>query len=423
MNELAVQLATYGYPVLFLGVLLENAGIPVPGETAVLLAGFLASPAGGSHFNIVVVILLVLTAAIIGDNAGFWLGHRWARPRLQQGRGFLFLNAKTLELAEGYFAKYGAWTVFLARFITGLRVVGALAAGASGMSWPRFLIANAGGALAWSVTISLLGYFFGHSWELLHKWIGRGGLIILGSVILLVGLPYLLRRFRHLPAGFWDRLAQARVWLGVLVAILEIVCIALLALLAEKDHPTLLDRQIDQWLTARDVPLLNAVATVGTALASFPIVAIVTLLLLAALWYRRRSWRESAALLWAFLASEAAGLALSALLWSHDLEPVYALTFPRSLAGLLPLRALAVFGMAAKLVARQKPTWGRSAGLVAVLLGLLAGFSVFWTQEQQLTEILLEYAAGGIILFAGVWWLEGHASGLWTTSHATEPGR
>src|SRR5438876_2455924 len=82
--------SAYGYPVLFIGVLLENAGIPVPGETAVLVAGFLCSPAGGSHFNILAVILLTVIAAVIGDNLGFWLGHKWARPRLQQGRRFLF---------------------------------------------------------------------------------------------------------------------------------------------------------------------------------------------------------------------------------------------------------------------------------------------------------------------------------------------
>src|SRR5256885_8872241 len=97
------EYAAYGYPVLFVGVLLENAGIPVPGETAVLVAGFLASPAGGGHFHLGVVIGLTLVAAVLGDNIGFWLGHRWARPRLQSGRRFLFLTPAALQMAEGYF--------------------------------------------------------------------------------------------------------------------------------------------------------------------------------------------------------------------------------------------------------------------------------------------------------------------------------
>lgn len=195
------QYAAYGYPVLFAGVLLENMGLPVPGETAVLVAGFLASPAGGEHFDLGWVIGLTIVAAVFGDNLGFCLGYRLARPRLRAGRRFLFLTPKMLELAEGYFDRYGLWTIFFARFITGLRVIGAMAAGTAGMSWPRFLVANASGAVAWAVTMSLLGYFFGHSWELLHKYLGRGGMILLGIVILIVALPFLVRRLRK----GWER--------------------------------------------------------------------------------------------------------------------------------------------------------------------------------------------------------------------------
>jgi membrane-associated protein len=187
---------SYGYPVLFAGVFLENAGLPVPGETAVLVAGFLASPAGGERFRLPWVIALTIVAAVLGDNMGFWLGRRWARPRLQQGKRFLFLTPRALHRAEGYFHRYGSWTIFFARFITGLRVVGALAAGTAGMPWLRFLIANACGAVAWAVTMSLLGYFFGHSLPLLHKWLGRGGLILLAAVIVLIGGAVLWRRLR-----------------------------------------------------------------------------------------------------------------------------------------------------------------------------------------------------------------------------------
>jgi membrane protein DedA with SNARE-associated domain len=165
---------SYGYPILFAGVMLENAGIPVPGETAVLAAGFLASQ---GYFAIVWVMCLTACAAIIGDNAGFWIGHRWARPWLQRGKRFLFLTPTALALAEDYFHRYGSWTIFFARFITGIRVVGALAAGTAGMHWSRFLVANALGACLWASTISLVGYFFGQHWQSLEHWLGRGGLI------------------------------------------------------------------------------------------------------------------------------------------------------------------------------------------------------------------------------------------------------
>jgi membrane-associated protein len=188
-------LLTYGYPVLFAGVMLENAGIPVPGETAVLLAGFLASAAGNRIFDIRWVIGLTVLAATLGDNIGFWLGRRWARPRLQRGKGFLFLTPRALQVAEGYFHTYGGWTIFFARFITGIRVVGALAAGTAGMPWPRFLVANTLGALTWATVIGFLGYFFGENWHLLEKWLGRGGLIAL-VLILLIGVPLLWHQLR-----------------------------------------------------------------------------------------------------------------------------------------------------------------------------------------------------------------------------------
>jgi membrane-associated protein len=188
--------AAYGYPVLFLFVMLENAGIPIPGETAVLIAGFLCSPAGGESFRLEWVMLLTVVAAVLGDNLGFWLGRRFARWRLQQGRRFLLLTPRALKLAERYFDRYGVWTIFFARFITGIRVVGAMAAGAAGMKWPRFLAANAAGAVAWAVVMTLLGYFFGHSFHLLHRWIGWSGVIALGAVILMgIGI-YIYRRYR-----------------------------------------------------------------------------------------------------------------------------------------------------------------------------------------------------------------------------------
>ncbi len=174
----------YGYPVLFAGVFLENAGLPVPGETAVLVAGFLASPAGGECFSLEGVMAVTFVAAILGDNLGYGLGRRLARPRLQQERGFLFLTPARFRRVEAYFEHYGAWTVLVARFITGLRVVCALAAGAAGMRWLRFLLANAAGALIWAVTITLLGYFFGQSWSALSRWMHWGAWVVLACVLL-----------------------------------------------------------------------------------------------------------------------------------------------------------------------------------------------------------------------------------------------
>ena len=187
----------YGYPVLFLGVVLENAGVPVPGEAAVLAASFLASPAGGARFSLGLVITLAFAAAVLGDNFGFWLGRRLARPWLQRGRSFLALTPQALGRAEGYFARYGAWTVLVGRFVTGLRVIVALAAGTAGMPWSRFFPANAAGAFAWASAVGLLGYFFGRAWQPLHYGLAWTLWIILGCAVFAVVLLHLLGRLRR----------------------------------------------------------------------------------------------------------------------------------------------------------------------------------------------------------------------------------
>jgi len=208
LKRIAEWYQDYGYPVLFLGVMLENAGVPVPGETAVLLAGFLCSDAGkeflgldvSKHsFTLTWVISLTIIAAVLGDNLGYWLGRRFARPRLQMCERFLFLTPQILEKAEGYFLRYGSWTIFFARFITGLRVVGAMAAGTAGMPWRRFFIANAAGAALWGTVMSLVGFYSGEYFPTVAKWIGRSGMIALGVIIAVAVLLYFLRWWNRAP--------------------------------------------------------------------------------------------------------------------------------------------------------------------------------------------------------------------------------
>ncbi len=410
-QALAGWLSLYGYPILFAAVLAETAGLPVPGETAVLLAGLLASRPG-SPLSLVWVMVVAAVAAVLGDNLGFWLGRRWARRRLQQGKRFLFLTPRTLLVVEGYFEHYGTLTIFFARFIAGLRVVAALAAGTSRMAWPRFLLANAGGAVAWAVSMSLLGYYCGQSWHALHKWLGRGGLILLGCAVLLLGLPYLWRRVQRLPAGSWDRLLRSQVWQGVVAAVLVVVCLEVIVMLAERHPaPPNEDRQVEQWIADRHVPWLDAMATGGSYLGSLPAVAAVVALFMVRLWQDGRPWREAVALLWALVASEGVGLVLLGLLRHEDVEPAKALAWPFGFAGLAPLRGAAVYGMMAHLFQRPLPAWGRTVGALAVTLAFLIGFSVVWSHEQLLTEVLVEYVAGGLVLFLGLWWLEGQGWG------------
>jgi membrane protein DedA with SNARE-associated domain len=407
LDTLADNLEIYGYPVLFVGVLLENAGVPVPGETVVLLAGYLSSPPGGARLSVGWVIAVTVIAAVLGDNLGFWLGREWARPRLQAGRRFLFLTPRSLQFAEGYFTRYGLWTVFFARFVSGLRVIGALAAGTAGMRWSHFLMANAGGAVAWATSMALLGYFFGHSWHLLHHWLGRGGMILLGALALLIGLPYLLRYLRRISLGQVFNVARARVFQGLLVAVLEVICIALLVTMTRHHGQAYLDVRIDRWIAANTNEMLDHVGALMTLLGSLPVLGLVTAATVVWLARRGRSVREGVAMIVVFLASEILGLILVGLLDYREANAIHSPLWPFGFSGSVPLRALAVYGMAAALVRRHDGRRSRVAAVVAAVLIVITGVAVVWTREQSLSETLLESAAGAIVLFGGIWWLEG----------------
>ena len=184
----------YGYWAVFFGVMLENAGVPVPGETILLIAGYFAST---GQFNIALVVIIAASGAIVGDNIGFAIGHHFGRGFLLRVGRFFFLTPKRLEHMENYFESHGNKTILVARFITGLRVFAALLAGASRkMPWRVFVVYNMAGAILWSVVITTLGYLFGASLPLLVKWVGRSGTILLIAAVVIGVIVWRVRRHR-----------------------------------------------------------------------------------------------------------------------------------------------------------------------------------------------------------------------------------
>jgi membrane protein DedA with SNARE-associated domain len=184
LQELLGDGSVLAYVALFFGIMLENAGIPLPGETALLIAGYFSCEAGGHVLHLWAVIGVACLGAMIGDNLGFLLGRKLARPRLAAGKRFLFLTPERFCKAETYFAKYGAATVFFGRWVALLRIAAGPAAGAAGMRWRTFLLANAAGAAVWSTAIGLIGHFAGHAWQALQTWLGRGAWALAGLVVL-----------------------------------------------------------------------------------------------------------------------------------------------------------------------------------------------------------------------------------------------
>ena len=180
----------YGYLVLFLGVMAENASLPVPGETILIIASFYSHH---GHLNLGYVILLATVGCILGDNISFYVGRRLGRPFIQQYGKYLLITKKRLAFVERFFEKHGDKAIFIQRWITGVRVIGALVAGTTQMPWPRFLVFNCFGAITWVTAISLMAYTFAVNLPLLIKIVGRSGWVLLG-LLLAIGLFFYLKR-------------------------------------------------------------------------------------------------------------------------------------------------------------------------------------------------------------------------------------
>ena len=151
-------IADYGLLFLFAIVCLESAGLWLPGETALIAAAVYASK---GHLSITGVIVVAAAAAIIGDNAGYWLGREGGRRLIYRYAVLRRFAERLLPQAERFFERHGGKAVFLARFFGGLRVTGAWMAGITRMTWWRFLFWNAAGGIVWAIGVGLLAYYAG----------------------------------------------------------------------------------------------------------------------------------------------------------------------------------------------------------------------------------------------------------------------
>jgi len=158
--DLQPVLKHYGYLAVGGFVLLEDFGVPVPGEAILIAAAVFA---GSGHMNIALVILVAVLGAIIGDNIGFAVGHFGGRPLVERFGRYVFLTPDRLDHAEEYFNKHGGKIVTIARFIEGLRQLNGFLAGIVGMHWAKFLAFNALGAVLWVCTWAGVGYLAGEN--------------------------------------------------------------------------------------------------------------------------------------------------------------------------------------------------------------------------------------------------------------------
>lgn len=180
MNHLLLD---YGLVLLFLLVGVEAAGIPLPGETALVAAAVLAH----DHWGIEWVIVVAAAGAIVGDNTGYWIGRVGGRKLIERFKFTRRYAERALPPSERFFARHGGKTIFLARFIALLRITAAWLAGVTRMSWWRFFLWNAAGGIVWATGVGLLAYYAGKAaGDAVGRYGLYGGVVVIALGVLVI---------------------------------------------------------------------------------------------------------------------------------------------------------------------------------------------------------------------------------------------
>jgi len=191
VTALAPAIHHYGYLAVGGLILLENFGVPVPGETILIAA---AVYAGVGQLNIFLAALVAVAGAVLGDNIGFAIGEFGGRRLLDRFGGYVRLTPKRLDKTEAFFNRNGAKVVIVARFIEGLRQFNGLISGISEMKWPKFLTFNTIGAVLWVAVWSTVGYFAGTHIDQFRKYELYITIVTVIFVIGIIGLHIYKRR-------------------------------------------------------------------------------------------------------------------------------------------------------------------------------------------------------------------------------------
>jgi membrane protein DedA with SNARE-associated domain len=175
-------IATYGYLAVGVIVALESMGLPLPGESVLVLAALYAAHHGHS---IAAIVAAAATGAVLGDNVGYWIGREFGYRLLLHYGSRIGLSPGKIKLGQYLFMRHGGKVVFLGRFVAVLRVLAAVLAGVNRMEWRRFLIANAAGAIVWASAVGFGAYLFGRA--VTHVTRPLAIAMVLVSLVVLVG--------------------------------------------------------------------------------------------------------------------------------------------------------------------------------------------------------------------------------------------
>jgi membrane protein DedA with SNARE-associated domain len=292
---------TFGYVIVALFILIECAGFPMPGETALLVA---AGFAGAGKLSIAAVIIIAATAAILGDAGGYWMGRLLGRGFVERWGKYIGLNEKKMKILEGFFIKHGPPTVFFGRFVGVLRTYSALFAGISKMPYITFTVFNALGGMVWALVFGIVGYVFGQNLDEVEKlirifgWGALLGLAMLACVWYLRrwvsiteppykvvaqygGVRYTLRRLLYgsslislrYGAPRLSRLAVTVLFsVGFIVTVCAVVFVSIATnTLADYDplvrFEEMVAAAVDTWLSERQSLVFLSIAKIGSAVS------------------------------------------------------------------------------------------------------------------------------------------------------------
>jgi len=195
-SHVHAAIAHYGYVAVGLGILLEDFGLPVPGETLLITGAILAS---GGALNICLLLPLAFAGAVIGDNIGYFIGHAGGHRLMLRYGGRIGITEAKLKQVEHFFARYGGWVIVFARFVVVARQFNGIVAGTLEMPWWRFVGLNAIGAALWVGFWGGLAYSLGKRFYLIHRYMTslQPYVYVAGAIVVAAGLGYLVWRARH----------------------------------------------------------------------------------------------------------------------------------------------------------------------------------------------------------------------------------
>jgi membrane protein DedA with SNARE-associated domain len=433
LDQILSLIAQYGYLIVFFGVLLESGGVPLPGETILIAAGVMAQQ---GHLDLGDAIIFGILGAVIGDQIGYWVGREGGRPFVLRWGHYVFVTPERLARAERFFAQHGGKAVFLARFVAGLRVFGALVAGISRMRWRTFFFYNALGGIVWATAAVMVGYLLGRSLDLIERWAGRASLLLLGLVVLALAFYFsyrwvashqtqilvfliailsyppvarLITRYNHQLAWLLGRLAPGQ-YLGLHLTVGLLAAAGCLWLfggvtedLLNNDPLVRFDETVATILHEWATPTLTAFFLVVTALGSLEFIGFLGLVVTAIFVVQRR-WLD----LGTWLAALTGGVVLNQLLknlfarprpfFEHPLVLETSYSFPSGHATM----SLIFYGMLAYFAVRALRTWRARTAVVfgAALLVLLIGFSRMYLGVHYFSDVVAGFASGGVWLSA-----------------------